>query len=487
MAKIKRKKLDAATERNLITGMIVDDRFIQDVQPILRLDLLKTPFIKIVAGWCSDYYFDFEKSPGETIENVFESKKEDLDEDLVDIIDSFLISISDEYDREKFNTSFVLSETEKYFKKRSLDVLADDIKIAVSENDITKADILRQTYKDVERPTSGITSPFSKEAVERTFNRDESTFLFSLPGALGKLVSAFCRGHFVVLSAPMKRGKSFFMIDWALRGFFRGLKVIFFSLEMVEKDINDRIYGNICGTFILETSESDSPYARERNVKIPFFDSDGDILYKSEKKKALVEKVALKKIEQIKKMSKGGDFRLQCIPGGAFNIAEMKKILKVENLKDGFIPDLIVIDYMDIMAPEPDAPRGDQRHSINHTWQTTADATKELNCCILGATQGSRATISKDMAQDDTAEDIRKLAHVSRMIGINKGHNKGDEVSGESEESIRVKKKHSFRFNKLVERHGKSDEDEKVRVIHALEINKPYLNSHFIEEEVYDE
>ena len=487
MAIIK-KKVDTHNERNLIMGMIISDEYIKNVQHIIRTDLIKSTYVRMVTEWCVDYYKEFEEAPRETIESIFKKKEEYLDEDISEPISTFLESISEEYERESFNAKYVLKETETYFKKRSLEDHISNLKSDLLSGNITEAEHRQATYKEVSIPSSDVVDVMDSETIARTFDSMDRDSLFNLSGDFGDLIGDICRGDFIALIAPAKRGKTSIKVDIGVRAYNRGLKVLFISLEMSESQMNGKIYQNMTGTYVQTPKERRENTNKSKDLMIPAFDKEGDVYLKATNKEAMTQEMVDKKLSIIKKKSKGGELRLVCRPAHTVNTTEIKRIAEEANIKDGFIADVIICDYLDIMAPEEGAPK-DMRHSIDMTWKAFAGMCKELNVAGFGSTQGNRGSFSKDMDQGDITEDIRKLAHVTTMFAINRGYVKdeGEDVTKLSEEEIAIYKRYSHRINLLVKRFGYFDPEQMVRVLYNHEINRPVIKSRKIINEKEEE
>lgn len=123
------KKLDSYVERKILIGMIIDGGFLGKIKPIFKPEYLSTGFSKTVARWCLDYHQKYNDSPGKYIEDIYvtaQREKSIPEQDLL-LISEFLEFISDQYEKEKFNRDFVLSETVKYFNERKLEIFYDDL------------------------------------------------------------------------------------------------------------------------------------------------------------------------------------------------------------------------------------------------------------------------------------------------------------------------------------------------------------------------
>lgn len=142
--KFKRKKIDNKVERQIVTGMIVSDQVLREIEPIYRPELMESPFAKTVAGWCLEHHKRYQKAPKELIEDIFHSaERKNLDEDQAELIGDFLESISSEYERaDKFNAHYILDKAETKFKESSLRHLSEDIRAELSNGNVMAAEAL---------------------------------------------------------------------------------------------------------------------------------------------------------------------------------------------------------------------------------------------------------------------------------------------------------------------------------------------------------
>lgn len=84
---------------------------------------------------------------------------------------------------------------------------------------------------------------------------------------------------------------------------------------------------------------------------------------------------------------------------------------------DGFHPDLIIVDYGDIVRPE--RRLGDMRHEQAGVYEDLRQLAGELNCAIWTASQGNKASLDKDVVSiSEFAESFEKAAIVDAAIGF---------------------------------------------------------------------
>lgn len=140
-------------ERKIIIGLITSSEYCQKIKSIWNVKLIESQTAKLLANWCWEYYNQFEKSPGKDIEAIFYSKLKatKISKDIAEEIEQEILpGLSDQSVEEEFNLKYLVTETEKYFNQRSIQVLADSIQILVTKGELEDANKLIREFKPVE-------------------------------------------------------------------------------------------------------------------------------------------------------------------------------------------------------------------------------------------------------------------------------------------------------------------------------------------------
>jgi len=512
--RIKRQKVSSQAERQLITGMIVSDTFLRDIQHIYSTKLIKTPFAKTVASWCIDYYKRYSKAPQQHIEDIFRShQRKNLDPERAELISDFLESVSEEYERsDKFNSRYVLDQIEEYFKDQNLRALSEDIQTELSRGNSTEAEALLGKYKRVSQPMKRGVNPFTdKEAIFNAFERAEER-LFQLPGALGRLINnELVREGFLGLMGPEKRGKTFMLMEFAKRAARARCNTVFFGAGDMSQDpmivrwhvsltgrSNRQEY---CGDIMVPVldcihNQTDKCNKKQRTSScgvgiekwdepISYEDVSEDYepcsaCAKNSKSrfrgapwyekitidKPLTWREGFKAGKTFMKRLKGRDFKLDCYFNNTLNVQKIKTQLEIWRDFDGWIPDVVVVDYADILAPESGFEGKDERPKQNETWKMLRSLSQEWHCLVITATQADAASYdAKTLRTKHFSEDKRKYGHVTGMLGLN-------QTEEEKEKGI-------MRINWLVRREGEFSSKHTVKVLQSLATGKPLIASYW--------
>lgn len=452
---MKKEKIIASSEKDIILGLIVSDDFCREIVPILEPRLLEIDYNRILAAWIKDYYNKFQHAPGGEILKVYRAKCcEITDEVMQDNILS-VIKHLDDYGEGKFNFQFAVSEAIRHLKVCSLKNLSADIDAFVSAGELDKAEGLLTKYHKVEKATGesvSILDDFDTVALALT---EEKEKLFSLPGAFGRLIGDVNREDFIAFLAPMKAGKTFQLVDIGIESLKRGLKVVMFSLEMSRTAMIKRVWRTLSG----QVSE-DIAYS------LPYFEEDyGKFIVKQKqvRKKASTTMDVEKKQKSLKRIFRGGGFKIFAEPAYSLTVENLE--VKLDDLShSGFVPDVVIIDYADIMMP---SEKGEYRNQIDNIWKKLRAIAQARKCVVFTASQTNRSGLNSAIEMDSIAEDIRKIAHVTSMVSISR-------PAYCKEHNIAV-------YSQLAIRDGESI-TRKVIATQCLALGRPVLDSRWEDE-----
>ena len=512
----RRKPIDSRIERQIVTGLIVSERFIREIKPILKINSLILPFVRTIAFWCLEFFNTHSTAPGRTIQDIFiEKRKHELDNDQAELIEDFLTSISDEYSKqETFNVGYYLEKATLHLRSTSLQNLSKEINKAVVGGRIEEAEALAKGYERVERPQSKGVDPINdNQIIANAFSEDSNDELFALPGKIGKVMGYFERGWLAAVVGSAKAGKTWWLMLTALKALFSGYNVCFVSLEMSEKAMIRRIWHYINGlptrkwagemlipiwdcehnqkgtcdkscrlnNVDLVKSEDSGIWIPSEQSALRDFDNENppgykpctvcmnskDYLCTNWYKKTTKEELTISRVLQKKQALKrsalirGSKFHLVEFPSGTLTMSELRAYLYNLEQYNGFVPDVIITDYADKMKPEK---AGDYRHGINEIWEGHKGLAQDKNALVVTGSQSNTARTGKKIGQGSWAEDIRKL----NLIDI------GWALNMTPEQKIRG----LMEIGMMANRHDSFDVLGSVNVLHQLKIGRPYISSY---------
>jgi len=193
----------------------------------------------------------------------------------------------------------------------------------------------------------------------------------------------------------------------------------------------------------------------------PFF--KGSVWYKQHHiKNPLTWREAWRLGKRFLGRTRGRDFKLSVHPSDQLSVSGLKIILDNWEAFEGFVPDVIVVDYADNLAPE--SRKEEFRHQQNQTWKMLRGLSLERHCLVVTATQASAASYDTvSLSMKHFSEDKRKFAHVTGMFGLN--------------QTAAEKRAGLMRINTIVMRESEFHIDEEVHVAQSLKTGQPMLFS----------
>jgi len=408
---IKRTKLE--TEKEIIIGVIISDPYISAIEKLLKnMQVIKSPYYRQLIKWCFTYYKKYNKSPQQHILDIFDTKKTELrnKEDIKNIED-VLQHLIDEYFKklnniEHYNTDFFFDRARKYIKRRNVELLIEHLQASINDGDVDEAENYIAKYKPIQKETGdGIDLLRDTDLIIDILTSDKDK-LFKFPGAMGEAWKDLYRGDLIAIGAPQKRGKTWMLVYIATIALFCGLKVCYWTKEMKDKLMLKRIFQFFMG-------EIKTPYQeKETIVKIPYFDKQNNIKYKTNAKNGMEINNIVKVQSHVQRQSRTGQFKLYDFSTDGGTIMDIDR--KLENLAyyDDFYADVVLVDYFDILDRVKGASR-DKMEALNEIWLGGKNIAQRRNLLMGTASQLNRKTNIEEADVQHISDDIRKFGHVS--------------------------------------------------------------------------
>jgi len=505
MAELRRRRVDISVEKRILTGLAVSDKVCRELIPALKPEYLQSEYAAIVFKWIRSYYASYEKAPGAHLRDLFEAEKAKIKPSAVPVVEDFLVELSGKYEEEdSFNADYCVDKGLEYSIERGLRLLDKNVSSLLDTGRIKEAEAQVANYRKVAKQTSKWVSPFSPKEINRVFDYQKDDILFRFPGKLGEMAKDFERGHFIGFMGPTKRTKSWWLQELAILGVMYRFKVAFISLEMRDVKIERRLYKRVTSAveqggsvvypcFDCLSNQDGSCQRRVRQNTVTLLDEEGNApKYNSNLKYrpcmwcrtrdkehfipttwfTVVERPKFTRTtvrKSVKAMASTygllNNFRLIAYPRFSANITDIKHDLDILEFSEGFVPDVIVVDYADILKPEKERTEG--REMVDETWKTLGGLSAERRCLVATATQTNKASWDKKTTKSgDVSEDYRKLAHVDGMFIISQTGS--EKARGVMRISVVLRDQD---FNEL----------RQVTVLQQLKAGQPFIDSEEVE------
>jgi hypothetical protein len=457
----------------------------------------------------------FNQAPGRDIEAIYRERRRELaSEDDEKIFEQVLGSLSDEYERTHFNHEYLLEQTKTYFRERALAGHAEELQGLLERGDVSAAEARASSFLPIETAQAlSYLDPFSQQAspaIREAF-RARRRPLIEYPKALGDFWNLeFIRGAFVAFMGREKVGKTFLLLDVAMRAARGGCNVAFFQAgDMTESQQIRRI-----AIYLAQRSDQEKYCQNLWEPKVDCVHNQDDSCSRPQREQAqesVVEtrqglewtydelvaaaknfpehmpcrncshlvgapwlgamrpRTAITGPEAEKEMVKwqrryGRRFRLSTHVNETLTVQQISSLLTQWERESGWVADVVIIDYADLLTTESDVSKQDFRQQQNRIWQRLRALSQARHCLVVTATQAKATAYKKSLLDlSDYSEDKRKYAHVTAMYGLN--------------QTADEKRIGLMRINALLLRDSDFSTDRPITVLQRLQTGRAILGA----------
>lgn len=464
------KQRKSTEERLVVIGMIMSPGVLSEIAAQWDKSqggMFRARWGNLIARWCLEHWENHKEAPKKTIQVYFDTwaKKHSKDEATINLVEKLLGSLSEQFEAdeevESINVEYVLKVAAKQFNVVRLQRVIEVVEQLIEIGEVEQADETIHAHTKIQYGIRTNVNFLNEVDSHQNVFEEEERDLFTYPGDLG----AFFRGEltrdaFLAFLAPEKRGKTWWMIDMALRAVKSRRRVAFFSVgDLTEVQMLRRMYIAVSGhpwkaSTILYPDKfryiENMGWVNDRVQRV--FDQD------------LSWQISKRSCDRLLKRfvrSKHSYFKLFTAPAGTFSVDDIRGALSRTD-DEFWTPDVIMVDYADILCPK----RGlsDMRERINNIWMDLRALSQERKALVVTATQANAKSYdAHSLTRNNFAEDKRKFAHVTSMIGIN-------QTPTEKQSGV-------FRLNQILSREGTLSEYDQVVVGGCLSIGRPAIKS----------
>lgn len=468
---MKREKVTSQIEQQIVVALVVSVEFLSQMAPILDVNLLQSKHFQIVAKWALDYFGKYEKAPQENIEGIYHAwvSGAKVEDDLIDSVHEVLENLSESFlSAPNLNIPYLLDSASKYLSNRKLEALKDVLEYHLESENLEAAEAALAEYHPIASNKDSDIDPFNcMEAWDAAYADSQASLIeWKDPDARSFFGNAFSRDALIAILAPEKRGKTWFCLEFAFRALSQRKKVALF-------EVGDMSTSQIMRRIGVRLSKRPS-YKKDLGIiKVPrrLFRVDGKV--ETEMKDVFCDCTAnsnssKKAVDMFLRANgikpKEPFFKLSVHPNSSVSTHDISAILKKWELYEGFVADVVIIDYADILAPEPGTGHFTTRDQVNSTWKALRRMSQEKHCLVIAPTQADAASYNQPLLDlKNFSEDKRKLSHVTGMLGLN-------QIPVEREKGI-------MRLNWIVLREDSFSVDKCLYVGQCLKLGRPFTCS----------
>jgi len=362
----------------LVKIFIEDPNYFIDFSSLINQNAFTDTYLKTVVGVIKDYYNKNDLVPSYDMLLVKLREKAVTDDDLQyyeETVDKIRRSSIEGLDE-------IGNIAERFFKQQEMIRGANRLKEIAGSGDLDKYDECEAIFEritaikrrdvDTSTPLSNIDGDMSKEDI------------VTIPTGISKLDDA--------LGGGLDKGK---------------IGIIIGSMGFGKTSMTTCIAAN-AATYKCPANDNEG----FKVLQIVFEDSHRDVHRKYFAKISQVESRHLNKdeetVERVKEILRNSEegeminnniviMRLQ---SGEKSASDIRQIIK-KKIKEGFKPDLVIIDYFGCLAPEPGTSKGDVTERESATMRKLENMAPDLDIAIWVPVQGNRDSITAELVTND--------------------------------------------------------------------------------------
>ena len=379
-------------ETTILKNLIYNEEYTRKVLPFLSVNYFQEREDKILYEKIAEYINQYNALPTQEALAIELDKSPIKDEEFQNSL-KLLESITNEND--EANISWLLDSTEKFCQDRAIyNAVVESISILDEKGRNTRdkgsiPDILSDALSVSFDPHVGHDYFLDADERYKFYHRIEEKIPWDLEFFNRITKGGLSNKTLNIALAGTGVGKSLFMCHVAASCLSQNYNVLYITLEMAEERIAERVDANLL------------------NISI-------DDLQK------LPKDLYDKKIDKLKQTTKG-KLIVKEYPTAAANVNHFRALLNELNLKKSFVPNIILIDYINICTSSRIKP-GSNVNSYTYI-KSIAEELRGLaveNAIpILSATQTTRSGFTNtDIGLEDTSESFGLPATADFMFAI---------------------------------------------------------------------
>lgn len=398
-------------QENLITLLAFDDTKAPVIRNTIELSLYGGQY-RAIAAACYDYIDRYKKPPKEHIADILNDKLNSNNKSEADLYNDIVNSI---YDAHKtINSEYVMSQLGTFTRRQALRAVAVDLTKALNRDTDASLDEAETLIRKAQTRSLDLFDPgtrLSDKSKSMEFLDEQNESFPTGIAELDRRGFGPTRKEMWLLVANTKGGKTWALIHLAKMALVHHLKVLHITLEMSERRAAQRYFQALF-----------SISKRKEKFKTTSFEKDELGRISGFKEMVLTPAMSLDDPRAWSKLAKRVDkwsermlknIYIKQFPTGQLTINQL--IAYMDNLEqtERFVPDLLVIDYPDLMKQDAH----NYRISLDETYKGIRGIAVARNIAVAAVSQSHRdAAGAKRVDVKNVSEHYGKIFHADTNI-----------------------------------------------------------------------
>jgi len=390
--------------------------FYDDVAPVIisniKPEMFGNLYFRNIAEKAIDFYKQFKTTPKEHIADLLENELRDTNSK--ELYTTLLKALYD--NKDSIHKDYVLQSLEKFVKGQNLKIAIKGAVEALQKDDIEGAEKLLESSR---KSNLALFEPgtFFLKDFERSISffdkLNTDNIIYTGITALDDLELCPMPNELYIFVGRSSAGKSWFLIHLAKFALMQKKKILHISLELDEERLKSRYFQSIFGIFgkIAELQKFNYIFKTDKLGDLVDIEQKELIDMKSMRDKDIIPYLASKV-----HVFRNPNLILRYFHTGTLTIDNLKSYL--DNLESfyNFVPDMILLDYLDLMKVRQDNYRLD-------LGQTAVDlrgiASERGIAMVTVAQTNAKAELRGLITRKNLAEDFSKVRVADNLVIYN--------------------------------------------------------------------
>lgn len=398
-------------QENVLTLLTYSEKHAPIIRGVVDVSLYGGPY-KIVALRIYDYIDRYKKPPGDHLPDILSEKLEGENKREAALYADVIESIHAQKD--KINTVYVMSQIETFVERQSLRNVAIDLAKALQRDTEESLEEAKALISTATKQSLSVFDPgtrLSNKAKALEFlDITEGSLPTGIP-ELDKRGFGPTRKELWLFIGNTKAGKTWGLIQLGKMALMHRVRTVHISLEMSEARCSQRYLQALFAISKRKETFNSVKFERDSLNRITGFEDvrtqprlsfdDPKIREKLERK---IDKWSLRMLDNI---------IIKQFPTGSLTISQLKAYLDNLESTEKFVPDLLIIDYPDLMSISKD----NYRLGIDEIYKDIRGIAVARNLAVAVVSQSHRsAAKAKQVGADNVAEAYSKISHADTVL-----------------------------------------------------------------------
>ena len=398
-----------ALQENLLTLLAWDDARAPIIRGIVGPELYGGHY-RHIAARCYDYIDKYKKAPKDHLPDILSDKIEAEGREAELYIET-IESISSA--REGINAIYVMSQLETFIKRQSLRSVAVEFNRALLKDTEESLDEASTLMAKANTATLSVFDPGIRLSDKRSLaflDMQEQAFPTGVP-ELDKRGFGPTRKELWLYIADTKGGKTWALMQLGKMAALHRFKVCHVSLEMSRERCAQRYYQSLFAISKRKETFRNTKFKKDKLGRITGYDNvrvQPSLSYDDPNVRKKLERRITRHADRLL-----DNIIIRDFPMGTLTVNQLKAYLDNLEQSERFVPDLLILDYPDLLRLDKD----NYRLSIDEVYKDLRGIASARNMAVAVVSQSHRAGAkAKQVGADNVAEAYSKIAHADTII-----------------------------------------------------------------------